>query len=167
MKEYYDALLNYDELYGQEQIVKRDKLVFLFEKHGIDFKNKNILDVGCGTGIASFSSAVGVDPSETLIEINKQFGRNKEVYIGYAEDLPFPDNAFDIVISMTAMHNFEDIEKSIREMLRVGKEWFGFSILKRINTQKEENIFKLINKYFNIIDEVEDEKDFIMLCKRL
>ena len=40
---------------------------------------------------------------------------------GLAEDLPFLDNSFDIVISRRAFHHFPDPETSFREMARVLK----------------------------------------------
>jgi ubiquinone/menaquinone biosynthesis C-methylase UbiE len=40
---------------------------------------------------------------------------------GPAEDLPFPDNSFDIVTVRVAPHHFADIKKSIQEMARVVK----------------------------------------------
>ena len=108
------------------------------------------LDVGCGTGISSelFSDVIGVDPSEELLKYNKH-----KCFKASAEDLPFPDDSFVNIISITAIHNFNDIEQGLREMRRVGKK-FGFSVLKRSN--KFDYIFKLIGDLL-IVEKVIDE----------
>ena len=44
--------------------------------------------------------------------------------IGNAIDLPWQDNTFDLVISITTLHNLHayDLELALREMERVGKQ---------------------------------------------
>ena len=44
-----------------------------------------------------------------------------------AENLPFKDNAFNFVVSITAIHNFSNIEKSLEEINRVGRNEFVFN----------------------------------------
>ena len=44
-----------------------------------------------------------------------------EAVQGYAEDLPFPDNSFDAVLSRLAPHHFQDRAKAVAEMARVAK----------------------------------------------
>jgi SAM-dependent methyltransferase len=39
-----------------------------------------------------------------------------------AEDLPFADGAFDLVVSRIAPHHFEDVVAAVREMARVARE---------------------------------------------
>jgi SAM-dependent methyltransferase len=39
-----------------------------------------------------------------------------------AEDLPFADGAFDLVVSRIAPHHFEDIEAAVAEMARVSND---------------------------------------------
>ena len=40
---------------------------------------------------------------------------------GYAEELPFGDNSFNIVLSRLAFHHFTDTDSVFREMVRVLK----------------------------------------------
>ena len=40
---------------------------------------------------------------------------------GYAEDLPFLDNSFDIVFSRLAFHHFTDVNAVFAEMVRILK----------------------------------------------
>lgn len=89
-----------------------------------------VLDVGCGPGAAvraaatSVERAVGVDRSESMTAIARRrshrFG-NVEFLTAGAEDLPFPDSAFDRVWTIHAFHHWEDRARGIAECLRVLK----------------------------------------------
>ncbi len=150
--EYSDAN-KYHELRLGEQL---NKTQIIFNELG----NKKTLDVGCGSGISSslFSDVIGIDPSEELLSINKY-----KCIQGFAEDLPFKDNEFINVISVTAMQNFNDIEKGLLEIKRVGKN-FGLSILKR--SSKLAVVDSLINKHFNLIKKIDAGIDIIFICNK-
>lgn len=157
--EYYNIISNgYDELYKEEQL---NKLSIIKNNIKIN-KDTKMLDVGCGTGISSDFECfvVGVDPSVSLLKLNK----NTEKIIGMAEELPFKKSSFDFIVSVTSLHNFKNIKKSIDEMERVGKERFIFSVLRK--SRKFNPIKKLIEKNFKIEKVVEEEKDVIFLCQK-
>jgi len=156
---YYDVIAKgYNELHSEEQL---NKLSIIKENIKIN-KNTRILDVGCGTGISSGFEcfAAGIDSSIGLLRQNKN---NKKI-LGVAESLPFKDNSFDYVISITAIHNFKNIKKSIKEMKRVGKKDFVFSVLKK--SGKFDYIKKMIEENFKIGKAVEEEKDVIFFCSK-
>lgn len=121
---YYDIIAkNYDELHKEEQL---NKLYII--KNSIKIcKNTKVLDVGCGTGISSRLDClvVGIDPSIELLKQNK----NSQKLLSIAESLPFKNSTFDYVVSVTAIHNFKNIIKSVQEMKRVGRKNFVFSVL--------------------------------------
>lgn len=155
--QYYNKISKgYNELHGKEQKAKVD----LIKKNIKISKKDKLLDVGAGTGLSSdFECDVtAVDPSEELLKQNPV----KKKFVAYAENLPFPDSSFDIVISVTAVHNFKNIEKGLLEIKRVGKNKFVLSVLKK--SAKFDLIKKLIKKYFKIQKEIEEEKDLIFLC---
>lgn len=152
----YDSIAgSYNELYWEEQL---NKLSIIKKNIKISEKAK-ILDVGCGTGISSDFGcfAVGIDPSFGLLKHN---GHLK--ILGAAEALPFKDNSFDYVISVTSIHNFSDIAQSINEIKRVGKKNFVFSVLKK--SRKFDVIKQAIENNFSLRGEIEEEKDTIYLC---
>ncbi len=155
---YYDAIAKgYNELYQQEQLHKLSII-----KNNINInKNTKILDVGCGSGSSSQFNCevIGIDPSIKLIKQNN----NKNKILGIAEALPFKYNSFDYVISITAIHNFNNIKKSFEEIKRVGKENFIFSVLKK--SREFDYIKNLIEKNFKIEKVIEEEKDTILFCK--
>jgi ubiquinone/menaquinone biosynthesis C-methylase UbiE len=90
-----------------------------------------ILDVGCGKGflLYDFTKVVpglelqGIDISEYAVENAKEEIRNR-LQVGNATSLPFPDNYFDFVYSITTLHNLHcyDLDKALREIERVGKK---------------------------------------------
>lgn len=157
--DYYDKIATgYDELHLKEQSRKLDLI-----KKNIDIDSKTkILDVGCGTGISSkFDCFVaGIDPSIRLLKLNN----NKNKILGIAEFLPFKREFFDYVISVTAVHNFDDFNKALEQMKIVGKENFVFSILKK--SKNFDAIKKTIEEMFNIVKAVAEEKDVIFFCKK-
>ncbi len=90
-----------------------------------------VLDVGCGKGflLYDFTKVVpglelhGVDISEYAIENSKEEIKDR-LQVGNATSLPFPDNYFDFVYSITTLHNLHcyDLDKALREIERVGKK---------------------------------------------
>lgn len=125
-------------------------------------KNTKMLDVGCGTGVSSsFDCFVaGIDSSIDLLSLNNNCIR----LLGAAESLPFKDNSFDYVISITAIHNFSNVRKSIGEIKRVGSKSFALSILRK--SKKFSVIKDCIAKNFKINKMIEEEKDAIFFCSK-
>ena len=158
---YYNSISpGYDELYEEEQL-KKCKII----SENFDCKNKKILDAGCGTGIAAnfFNCQTGIDPSEKLIEIARKKHPKIEFIVAKAEKLPFKNNEFDAVISVTAIQNFDDIEKGLDEIKRVGKE-FVLTFLKK--SEKRDFIERTIKRLFETKRIVEEDKDVIYFCKK-
>ncbi len=156
---YYDIIAEgYNELYLEEQINKLD----IIKRHIKINKGTRILDVGCGTGISSGFDCfvVGIDSSKYLLKQNKN---NKKIF-GTAGNLPFKNNSFEYVISVTSLHNFEDISKSINEMKRVGNSYFVLSIFKK--SKKFSFIKKLIEENFDINNIVDEGNDVIFFCMK-
>ena len=87
-----------------------------------------ILDVGCGKGfmLYDFSRLIpgitlaGIDVSEYAIANTKEEIK-PFVKVSDARELPFEDGSFDLVISITTVHNLEreDCKKALQELERV------------------------------------------------
>jgi len=113
------------------------------------------LDLGCGTGNYTAElykrgfNVVGVDASEKMLEIaRKKFPQIRFIH-GDAYRLPFPDESFDIVLSVTMFEFIHRPEKVVNEIYRVLKPegeviigtmnghslWFIFKRLKSIFTE--------------------------------
>jgi protein-L-isoaspartate(D-aspartate) O-methyltransferase len=89
-----------------------------------------ILDVGCGKGflLYEFTQAIpgvtvtGIDISQYAID-NAKDEVKQFLQLGNALDLPFEDDSFDLVFSITTLHNLYNYElrKALQEIQRVGK----------------------------------------------
>lgn len=90
-----------------------------------------VLDVGCGKGflLYDFTKVMpgleisGIDVSDYAIT-NAKPEIQDHLQSGSATNLPFPDDYFDLVISINTFHNLHnyDLDKALREMERVGKK---------------------------------------------
>ncbi|MGB7971394.1 MAG: class I SAM-dependent methyltransferase [Candidatus Deferrimicrobiaceae bacterium] len=86
-----------------------------------------VLDIGIGTGIFAVElrkyteDITGIDVSGRMLDIARSKGLTN-VAVGDAVSLDFPDESFDLVISITALEFIKEYEKAISEMVRVGKK---------------------------------------------
>lgn len=86
-----------------------------------------VLDIGIGTGVFAVellkykTEITGIDLSEKMLEIARSKGLTN-VAVGDAVSLDFPDESFDLVISITALEFIKEYEKAISEMVRVCKK---------------------------------------------
>ncbi len=90
-----------------------------------------VLDVGCGTGVVAITAAkrgasvMGIDLSPTLLEHAYKNASLAKVNIdfkeGDVEALPYPDSAFDVVLSQFGHMFAPRPQVAIAEMLRVLK----------------------------------------------
>jgi ubiquinone/menaquinone biosynthesis C-methylase UbiE len=88
---------------------------------------EKILDVGIGTGYFAADylqykvNITGIDISEKMLDVARARGLTN-VFTGDAVSLDFPDEAFDLVMSITALEFIEEPEKAVSEMVRVCKK---------------------------------------------
>lgn len=132
--------------WGNYNIIKRrhpsHPVVEAFVMPKIQFIRKNVplakdttlLDIGCGNGFftyyfAKMCQVTGLDFSKQMLKINPH---NKLVY-GDAENLPFPDESFDITFCSSLLHHLSNPEKAIQEMKRVAKKYIIISEPNRNN----------------------------------
>jgi demethylmenaquinone methyltransferase/2-methoxy-6-polyprenyl-1,4-benzoquinol methylase len=132
----YD-LLNDLQSFGLHRIWKRRVVRLAQAKPGV-----RALDVCCGTGDIAFALAkngakvTGLDFSENMLAVaearsqkpevrsreNPQSAiRNPHFLQGDAQQLPFPDNSFDIVTVGYGLRNLADWQRGLDEMFRVAR----------------------------------------------
>ena len=115
-------------------------------------ENKNVLEIGCGTGIIlnevnKFTSlARGIDLSPGMLEKAKE--KKLNVQVANATEIPFPDNSFDLVYSFKVLAHIPEIKKVIEEAVRVAKD-DGILILEFYNPY---SLKKITNWAYNLIN---------------
>lgn len=89
---------------------------------------QRVLDVACGTGVLARGAlarvgergaVAGVDPDPGMLAVARRIEPAVDWKAGTAGSLPFPDVAFDAVVSQFGMMFFPDRPAAAREMLRV------------------------------------------------
>ena len=91
---------------------------------------QRILDVGCGTGYLlrqldghcpDAVELTGVDPARAMIATARAAATGERLrwLEGTAEDLPFPEGSFDLVVSTTSFDHWADQQAGLRECARV------------------------------------------------
>jgi ubiquinone/menaquinone biosynthesis C-methylase UbiE len=164
-KDYYSSIAaGYDELHGQEQ---DEKLQEFLKKIQLNH-NITLLDVGCGTGrSASFFEELhwhGIEPAAGLIAQAPSHIRLR-IKQASAEDIPFPDASFDVILSLTALQNFDSPVQGVKEMKRVAKPGALYLISFLKKSAKAAELQALIQNEFSSVEMWEQSKDYMFCCK--
>ena len=129
-------------------------------------KNSSILDVGCAKGfmLHDFKKLIpgikvsGIDISNYAIS-NCIETVKSDLLVADARDLPFEDNSFDLVISITTIHNFdiEGCKTALKEIERVSKK-DSFITVDAYHNENEKKIMQAWNLTAETILHVDDWK---------
>ncbi len=127
-----------------------------------DLHPRQILDVATGTGDMAIMMTKYLDPEKvTGIDISNgmlEFGRQKvarqrleariELQEGDSENIQQPDSRFDAITVAFGVRNFENLEKGLKEMLRVLKPG-GRLVILEFSHPKTVGIRQLYDFYLN------------------
>ena|SRR3989344_915055 len=142
---FYDGILNLIG-FGDQQ---REKIVKLCKLQ----REEKLLDVGCGTGSLLIAAKrlhpdnemVGIDIDKKVLEIAKRKLDSTSVQLinTGAENLPFPEKSFDVVVSTLIFHHLptEIKRKALLEINRVLKPDGRFLL---VDFGKIDGVLKLV-----------------------
>jgi len=126
--------------------------------------NSSVLDVGCGKGFMLYDlkrlipdiKIKGIDVSKYAIE-NSMKEVKQDLLVANARKLPFPDNSFDVVISINTIHNLdlEDCGTALREIQRVSKK-NSFITVDAFRNEEEKKLMYAWNLTAKTIMSVDD-----------
>ncbi|UCF05078.1 MAG: class I SAM-dependent methyltransferase [bacterium] len=104
----------------------------LLERYTAQFgalTGKRVLDIGCGLGGKTIAygeagaEVVGVDIEYGNIAQSCRYASSRasavDFLVGDAEELPFPDESFDLVVANDSMEHFPSPERALPELARV------------------------------------------------
>lgn len=96
-----------------------------FLDHVVPQPGRMTLDIGCGEGrvsrdlVSRGHSVTGIDASPSLVAAALAADPSSRYEVAQAEDLPFPDAAFDVVVSYNALMDVDDMPAAVSEASRV------------------------------------------------
>jgi demethylmenaquinone methyltransferase/2-methoxy-6-polyprenyl-1,4-benzoquinol methylase len=134
VKAYYEARAReYDDwwlargLYAERRPPDWDEERTLLEGWIADLPPARTLDVACGTGFMTrhlHGEVVGLDQSESMLDVAREQAPNADFVQGDALDLPFEDGSFDRVFSSYFYCHLEEDDRVrfLAEARRVGRE---------------------------------------------
>lgn len=104
----------------------RRNLVNKLLKEHQQSKKLKIFDIGCGSGLLMkeleiFGDVYGIDTSPAAIKYCTAKGI-RNVQIGHAENLPFQDESFDVVLAMDVFEHIKDDSSAVAESKRILKK---------------------------------------------
>ena len=112
---------------ARQNVVMAEELVKVVDPH----PGQKVLDLACGSGTAALVAArrycdvTGIDYVPELIDRAKKRAEASGLKAGFlvadVQKLPFPDNSFDVILSVYGVQFAPDQEKAAAEMLRVCK----------------------------------------------
>lgn len=103
----------------------------IIDSLNINAERITLLEVGCGGGILSEEFVkmgfitTGIDPAERSLESARAHAKENQLEITYengtGENIPYPDNSFNVVICCDVLEHVRDLPKVIGEVSRVLK----------------------------------------------
>ena len=119
-----------------------------------------VLDIGCGTGNLTLLAAkrypaatvVGLDPDPAALDRarRKALRRNLTTTFdrGFAEQLPYPDGSFDVVLCSLALHHMsvEQRVQALREVARVLRPGGSFHLLEMAKGDATRPVNRLVHR---------------------
>jgi SAM-dependent methyltransferase len=81
-----------------------------------------VLDAGCGSGrnmieLSDLGTVTGIELSETSVALARQRDAG-EIVVGLVLETPFPDDSFDLAVSLDVIEHLDDDLTALRELRR-------------------------------------------------
>lgn len=127
-----DQFTRQAEPFAQRHGYSKDPMLDLMAECAAVQPNQAVLDVACGPGIISCFFAkraghvTGLDFVPAMLDRARRYQAEQQVHnvawrLGSSTNLPFPDSAFDCVVTRFSFHHFLEPLVALREMKRVTK----------------------------------------------
>ncbi len=104
-----------------------------------------------------------IEEKDAELAFRQRAEKDLSLIQGAGEALPFPDRSFQMVICISALHNFSDFRKGLMEMDRVANGLICVSIMKRAARIIE--MLEYIDEHFSQIASAHEEKDHVLIFR--
>lgn len=133
----YDPIMEVPENLGLQRL-RREAL------RGVQGR---VLELGIGTGRnlplypAAVNYLIGIDPDEAMLrQARRRAGKASfpvELLLASAEDLPFEEDSFDVVVGTLVFCTISDPPQALREVRRVLKPRGEFHLLEHVRMERK------------------------------
>jgi SAM-dependent methyltransferase len=146
----------YDDIYSHHENVwadqgRSEKFIGFFTDLVASLPHASLLEVGCGEGtlLASLPGEhkFGIDPSIHALQRTAKRS-TASCAVALAEDLPFPANAFDIVVSVGVMEHFANPDAATAEICRVLRNGGHYVALIHTDLSRAQRLALKIGEFF-------------------
>lgn len=145
-------------------------------------KGITVLDIGCGLGFPALEIAMrlgntgkvyGIDPWTKALnraQLKKEIYHIENVNFiqGYAENMPFEDNFFDLIVSNNGINNVSDMNQTMQECSRVSKPDAQLTITLNLDETMIEfyRVLQESLQQHKMLDEIQNMKQHIYSKRR-
>ena len=145
---------------------------------------QRVLDVACGTGVATRAAAdrvgatgsvVGLDLNPAMLEVAAATPSNIAWRQADAQQLPFGDSEFDAVLCQSALFFFPDVDAAVAEMARVARPGGSVAVQTYASLDEQPGFLELdavvrriaAADALQLLDTYWSQGDLSILCKTL
>jgi len=175
MRCYNQSALAYDAQYDNEQ---EAKVRVLMQSLSLN-PSSVVLDAGCGTGLlfrhlaGSVKFIVGTDISKGLLQkasMKAQSYRNIALIQADADNVPFPDEAFDAVFAVTLLQNMPNPKTTLDEFKRVSKRSAPIAatgLRKKFSQDSFVKLLEQVDLRVKALKLDEENRDYVCICTKM
>jgi SAM-dependent methyltransferase len=151
-------------LHSKEEPNRYSIQLYHYVTESIDFRNKAVVEVGCGRGGGLYyivkwwapSCAIGIDLCKKAVRFCNDYHRLNGLSFrhGDAQNLPLENKSCDIVISVESSHRYENFERFLSEVHRVLRDGGLFLFSDYRSKKKMRNFLKVLEAVpFKVVKE--------------
>jgi 2-polyprenyl-3-methyl-5-hydroxy-6-metoxy-1,4-benzoquinol methylase len=150
-QELYDRIWREGLSKGKDQYGNLQTNLQFLKETGLLWSKRKTLEVGCGVETIVFEltrlghAVVGIDISQEAIAHGLEKYGDVDLRVGAAEELPFANEMFDLVLSFDLLEHIAEVDQCLSEAHRVIRSGGYY-------------LFQTPNKYFNAVFETLSQK---------
>lgn len=178
--EYHDFSLDYSRLPGYNPNANYNLGCGIPTEFAMISKGDSVLDLGSGAGndcfvarslVGDAGKVTGIDFTEEMVakaknNLEKMGYTNMDFVLGDIENMPFPDNVFDVVVSNCVLNLVPNKKRAYEEIFRVLKPKAHFCISDIVSVGNlPDKIREAAELYAGCVSGALDKSEYISIIK--